>query len=197
MEVFGCVGVGRLLEVEARERTPIVAGSNLTRPGAWFPALKFRLGEREISRLAVVKNLRPRTTYGFRARARVRTEDLGERSGVPPLRRARSVRPVERRERPRDDDGHERGRRRERERGAEGTARGGEGDAKGTEGREAKRNANRNGRRGRIERRARGLGRRRRARRGRRGRRNGGGGRVRPTIRRRSREASGDERGVE
>ena len=51
---------------------------------------------------------------------------------------ARSVRPVERRERPRDDDGHERGRRRERERGAEGTARGGEGDAKGTEGREAK-----------------------------------------------------------
>ena len=78
VEVFGCVGVGRLLEVEARERTPIVAGSNLTRPGAWFPALKFRLGEREISRLAVVKNLRPRTTYGFRARAGVRTEDLGE-----------------------------------------------------------------------------------------------------------------------
>ena len=70
-------GVGRLLEVEARERTPIVAGSNLTRPGAWFPALKFRLGEREISRLAVVKNLRPRTTYGFRARAGVRTATAG------------------------------------------------------------------------------------------------------------------------
>lgn len=77
VEVFGCAGVGRLLEVEARERTPIVAGSNLTRPGAWFHALKFRLGERELSRLTVVKNLRPRTTYGFRARAGIRTEDLG------------------------------------------------------------------------------------------------------------------------
>ena len=78
VEVFGCAGVGRLLEVEARERTPIVAGSNLTRPGAWFHALKFRLGERELSRLTVVKNLRPRTTYGFRARAGIRTEDLGD-----------------------------------------------------------------------------------------------------------------------
>ena len=77
LEVFGCAGINRLLEVQARPRVAAV-GSTFAKPGDWRQVLKFTLREAEISRLTVVKKLDPLTTYTFRARAGVRTEDLGD-----------------------------------------------------------------------------------------------------------------------
>ena len=143
VEVFGCVGVGRLLEVAARRAD---ADRRWFEPHATRRAVPCaQISARRAGDLASGGGEEPppahdvrvsRTRWGFEPS----TPGVA-RSGVPPPRRARSVRPVERRERPRDDDGHERGRRRERERGAERTARGGEGDAEGNGRTRSERNA--------------------------------------------------------
>lgn len=77
LEVFGCAGINRLLEVHARPRV-ITVGAAFAKPGDWRRVLKFTMKETEISRLTVVKKLEPMTSYTFRARAGVRTEDLGD-----------------------------------------------------------------------------------------------------------------------
>ena len=76
LEVFGCAGVSRLVEVEARPRVGAV-GAAFARPGRWSRVLKFAMKDAEISRLAVAKNLTPMTSYTFRCRAGVTTADLG------------------------------------------------------------------------------------------------------------------------
>ena len=79
LEVFGCVGVGRLVEVEARRRVHARAGSSMTVPdGDWVQVLRMTLGLAEVARLCVAKGLAPSTSYTFRTRCGVRTEDLGE-----------------------------------------------------------------------------------------------------------------------
>mmetsp|Transcript_8393 Transcript_8393/g.37829 ORF Transcript_8393/g.37829 Transcript_8393/m.37829 type:complete len:323 (-) Transcript_8393:789-1757(-) len=79
LEVFGCVGVGRLVEVEARRRVHARAGSSMTVPdGDWVRVLRMTLGLAEVARLCVAKGLAPSTSYTFRTRCGVRTEDLGE-----------------------------------------------------------------------------------------------------------------------
>lgn len=79
LEVFGCVGVGRLVEVEARRRVHARAGSSMTVPdGDWVWVLRMTLGLAEVARLCVAKGLAPSTSYTFRTRCGVRTEDLGE-----------------------------------------------------------------------------------------------------------------------
>ena len=79
LEVFGCVGVGRLVEVEARRRVHARAGSSMTVPdGDWVRVLHMTLGMAEVARLCVAKGLAPSTSYTFRTRCGVRTEDLGE-----------------------------------------------------------------------------------------------------------------------
>ena len=79
LEVFGCVGVGRLVEVEARRRVHARAGSSMTVPdGDWVRMLRMTLGLAEVARLCVAKGLAPSTSYTFRTRCGVRTEDLGE-----------------------------------------------------------------------------------------------------------------------
>ena len=79
LEVFGCVGVGRLVEVEARRRVHARAGSSMTVPdGDWVRVLRMTLGLAEVARLCVAKGLAPSTSYTFRTRCGVRTENLGE-----------------------------------------------------------------------------------------------------------------------
>jgi len=77
LEVFGCAGINRLLEVQLRPRVPTV-GVAFAKPGSWKQVLKFSMKETEISRLTVIKKLEPMMAYTFRTRAGVRTEDLGE-----------------------------------------------------------------------------------------------------------------------
>ena len=77
LEVFGCAGINRLLEVQCRPRVNTV-GAAFAKPGDWKQVLKLTLKETEISRLTVVKKLEPLTIYTFRTRAGVRTEDLGD-----------------------------------------------------------------------------------------------------------------------
>lgn len=77
LEVFGCAGINRLVEVQYRPRVSAV-GAAFAKPGDWKQAFKFTMREAEISRLTVVKKLEPLTAYTFRARAGVQTEDLGD-----------------------------------------------------------------------------------------------------------------------
>ena len=77
LEVFGCAGINRLVEVECRSRVAKI-GQTLLKPTEWKQVLKFALREAEISRLTVVKKLDPLTIYTFRARAGVKTTDLGD-----------------------------------------------------------------------------------------------------------------------
>lgn len=78
LEVFGCAGVSRLVEVEARPRKTAAKAGSITIPaGDWRRVLRMTLKETEISRLCVAKGLEPSTCYTFRTRAGVRTEDLG------------------------------------------------------------------------------------------------------------------------
>ena len=65
------------MEVECRSRVAKI-GQTLLKPTEWKQVLKFALREAEISRLTVVKKLDPLTIYTFRARAGVKTTDLGD-----------------------------------------------------------------------------------------------------------------------
>ena len=63
LEVFGCAGVSRLVEGEARSRgkTAAKAGSITIPAGDWRRVLRMTLKETEISRLCVAKGLEPST----------------------------------------------------------------------------------------------------------------------------------------